>query len=207
MPLSALINSILCIFACLVLSGCSQNNASNKQALAQDASAFCDIHEAKHWNDISPQIPITEFNKISYERVSKVLKTNEFNKLLDEMGSVEFYRQMYPPAKSRIEKLTGEAWNCPAYENFYSIKTSSGSTDSHESEADIIITKEGKYLIQNKPVKLTPNALKAALDHEKNPKSNLIIKMETGASDNLLPALFQAIAPLGIEDVSVLSED
>jgi len=54
--------------------------------------------------------------------VRKVLKTNEFNKLLEDMESVEFYRQMYPTEKSRIEKFTGETWNCPAFENFYSIK-------------------------------------------------------------------------------------
>jgi len=56
-------------------------------------------------------------------------------------------------------------------------------------------------------VKLASKYLITALDHKKTPKYKLILKMETGASDDLLPPLFQAVAPLGIENVSVLSDD
>jgi len=207
MPLSALINNIICILIYLLLSGCSQNIESDKQALIQDASAFCDIHEAKHWNDIPPQTSIADFNRITYERIRKALKTGEFKKLLEDMKSVEFYRQMHQTAKSKIEKLTGETWTCPAYESFYSVKTNRDRTDSYKSDADIIITKDGKYLIQNKPVKLTSNSIKTALGNDKMQKSKLIIKMESGASDDLLPPLFQAVAPLGIENIHILSEE
>lgn len=206
MPLLPRIISFTCILA-YMLSGCTQSVASNKQSLIQDANAFCDIHQAKHWKDISSNTPITEFNDIAYARVHKVLNTNEFKKLLEEMKSVEFYRQMYSTAKTRIEEITGETWDCPAYMIFYSIKTSRESTVSHANEPNIVITKEGEYLVHNKRVKLTPNSLKVALDHDNNPRSKLIIKLDPGASDKLLNPLFQALIPLGIENVSVLSEE
>jgi len=207
MPLFPRIISFTCIFTFLLLSGCTQSETSRKQSLILDANAFCDIHEAKHWKDISPDMPIAEFNEIVNERVLKVLKTNEFNNLLEDMKSVGFYRQMYPTAKAKIENITGETWDCPAYKEFYSLKTSRESTVSHENEPDIIITKEGKYLIQNKAVKLTADSLKAALQIDEKPRTKLIIKLETGVSDELLGPLFQALSPLGIENVSVLSDE
>ena len=207
MPFFLRVLSFTCIFTYVLLSGCTQSIASNKQALLRDANAFCDIHEAKHWKDISPTTPITEFNKIIDERVRQSVKSDEFYKLIESMNSVEFYRQMYPTAKIRIEEITGVAWDCPAYKEFYSIKTNRDHSVSQANEADIVITKEGNYLVQNKIVKLTSASLKAALDHNNNPRSKLIIKLDSGASDELLNPLFQALSQLGIENVSVLSED
>ena len=207
MPFFLRMLSFTCIFAYVLLSGCTQSIPSNKQTLLKDASAFCDIHDAKHWEDISSKTTITKFNKITYERVRKSVKTDEFYKFIESMKSVEFYRQMYSTAKTRIKAITGVAWNCPAYKEFYSIKISRDNTVSQANEADIVITKEGKYLVQNKIVKLTSSSLKAALDHDNNPRSKLIIKLDSGASDDLLNPLFQALSQLGIENVSVFSED
>ena len=143
MPFFLRVHSFTCIFAYVILVGCTQSIASNKQALLKDANAFCDIHEAKHWKDISSNTPITEFNKIIYERVRKSVKSDEFYKFIESMNSVKFYRQMYPTAKIRIEEITGVAWDCPAYKEFYSIKINRDNTVSQANVADIVMTKEG----------------------------------------------------------------
>jgi len=90
--------------------------------------------------------------------------------------------------------------------NFYSIKTSRDSTVSQANEADIVITKEGKYLVHDKVVKLTPNSLNDALQNDKKTRFKLTIKLNTGASDELLDPLFQSLIPLGIVNISVLSD-
>lgn len=205
-PLQHIIRFI-CIITFVLLSGCTQNTTYSKQSLANDAKAFCDIHEAKHWKDITPSTSVKELNEIANSRARNAIKTSEFNNLLNEMNAIEFYRQMYPTAKSKIEKITGEVWNCEAYKDFYTVNTSRDSIISNKSEADIVITKAGEYLIQDKAVEITPTSLKAALQSDKHPRSKIIIKLNTGASDDLLGPLFQALAPLGIENVSVLSDE
>lgn len=206
MVLTHRIITYICVLISSLLTGCSQINSTNSQLLMQDAKVYCDIHEPQHWEDISPNISIDKFNEISYERVSKPLKTEAFQKFLKEMESVEFYRQMYPIAKSKIKEITGKTWDCPAYEKFYIIEINKNNTGGHTNQPVIIITKGGEYLFKNKHVNLTEESLKAALKHYETPISKLIVKLEKGASDSLLAPLFRALIPLGIENISVLND-
>jgi len=197
----------LYILCSLPLFACAPNLVVEDQLLKQDAKIFCDLHKTENLTEIPSEATTDEASSIIYHRGIQSLKTVEVRMLLEEMNTVRFYRQMYPLAKEKIEKITGDVWNCPAYKNFYQIKLADNNSDSNP--IDIIITKNGEYLIQNQPVELTSKAIDSALNMDTNkiPQYKLIIQLQDGASDELLEPLFKILTSLGFETVNVLSDE
>jgi len=207
------IKTIICTLV-LVLTACSQDTATNKQLLINDANVFCEIHGLQHWKETPPDNAASqELNQMIRKRVLNVLETDEFRKVVIEMESVEHFSQIYPQAKSKVEKIIGQSWDCPAYKEFYSLTFT--SIDGGEGlkvnnyklgEVDIFITKDGKYLYKNKPIKLTTEALKSILVQDNAPKVELVVELEKGTSKILLEPLYQAAYQLEVKAISVISQ-
>jgi hypothetical protein len=129
----------------LPMPACKTNIFKN-ETLLQDADSFCKVHALDNWKDLKRDISISEFNAQVKAKVKSVLNTKEFLTLLDDMDSVEFYREMYPTAKAKIESLTGNMWDCPAYQNFYKLKSQpDNSEQSKILQPQIVVNASDQY--------------------------------------------------------------
>ena len=203
---------LLSIFLSIFLFACAKNTISEESSLKQDAKIFCSLYEEENLRKISPSNSIDDADEIIFHRGLQTLKTDEFKTLMKEMRSIQFYRQMYPFTKSKIEKIIGESWDCQACKKFYHITLKNKNSDIGSNSGiskNIIITKNGDYLIQDNSVELTVEAINAALDvsEKEIPHYQLDIILKKDTSDEFLEPLFKVLASLGFKKVNVLNEE
>jgi hypothetical protein len=176
----------------------------------EDADAFCNVHALDNWKDLKPDISISEFNTQVKAKVKSVLKTREFLSLLDDMDSIDFYHEMYPAAKAKIESLTGSTWDCPAYQNFYNLKSLPDNLEQSKTlEPQIVVNASDQYLLQGEPLNLNTDELKTFIHSRSKDKleSPIVILLKAGATDMGLQRLFEALTSLQVTNVSVISEE
>lgn len=111
-----------------------------------------------------------------------------------------------------MAEITGKEWHCPPYEQFYRVTVErvglSPPLMKRSSEIAITITAEGAYLFEGVPLDLSSEAeLKSSLFEDSATISVLTVILLPGAEDDLLEPLFRALAPLGVERVSMVSAD
>ncbi len=209
--------NVFCILSILLLmAACKTNEFNNNdpllqnELLLQDANAFCDIHTANYWADLPPDMSISEFNTQVKAKLKSVLKTEEFLTLLDDMDSVEFYREMYSTAKGKVESLTGTSWNCPAYQTFYELKSQPVIPKQSKLFApQIIVNTFDQYSLHGKPLNLSTDKLKVFINSRINDKvdSPIVILVEAGASDMGLQRLIKALSSLQVTNINIINEE
>ena len=178
-------------------------SCSAKTTLDAAAKAFCDVHDLKNWQDISKDSDIAKFNEIVHKRVLQALKTDEFIALVNELSHVEFYKLMYPTAKKKIQTITGKEWQCPAYEKFYSLNFVKEEANSKPIE--FCISKQGFYSNNGKQFSLTDEAISSTLKNT-DKQETIIIKLDSGESEESLMQLMSLLAKYNIENIKVVSE-
>jgi hypothetical protein len=194
----------------LSMPACKANDISKTEALLQDADAFCKVHTLDNWKDLKRDISISELNTLVKAKVKSVLKTKEFLNLLDDMDSVEFYREMYPTAKAKIESLTGSTWDCPAYQNFYKLKSQPDNPEQSKIlEPQIIVNSSDQYFLLGDPISLSTDKLEIFIHSRTKDQTDspIIILLKAGATDLALQKLFKALSSLKVTNVRVISED
>ncbi len=204
------INVLYLLSILLLIPACKANDINDNKLLLQDADAFCKIHSADIWKDLKRDISISEFNTLVKAKVKSVLKTKEFLNLLDDMDSVEFYREMYPTAKAKIESLTGSTWDCPAYQNFYKLKSQPVNLEQQESlKPQIIVNSSDQYFLLGDPISLSTDKLEIFIHSRTKDQTDspIIILLKAGATDLALQKLFKALSSLKVTNVRVISED
>jgi hypothetical protein len=115
-----MINRILAILATLMLF-VGFVNASDIENHKQEAKDFCEIHNPNNWKEFAKTASPDELEKELEKRVDKVVKTKAFKDIIAELNQVEFMRTLYPAAQTKISELIGEMWECPYYQEFYSV--------------------------------------------------------------------------------------
>ncbi len=192
------------LFLVVLLASCETTSS-----LEKDAISFCQIHHKQNWRDIAENISVEEFNEIVEKRTQASVNTKEFIALISEMRTVRFYKEMYPTVKQKIEVLTEKEWNCPEYESFYRLSITREpdlNLIENLSAVDIVITKQGGYTHDGKQLLLDSNSLRSVVHNGKNIKNEIIIKLEEGASEQLLTPLMNVLSEFNVQNVKVLSE-
>jgi hypothetical protein len=205
-----MIKKLFFVLAILLSMPACKTNIYKKETLLQDANAFCNVHALDNWKYLKPDISISEFNTQVKAKVKSVLKTKEFLSLLDDMDSVEFYHEMYPAAKAKIESITGSTWDCPAYRNFYKLKSQPDNPEQSKIlEPQIVVNASGQYFLQGKPLNLNTDELKTFIHSRSKDKleSPIVILLKAGATDMGLQRLFEALTSLQVTNVRVISEE
>ncbi len=192
----------------LTLQGCR----SEEQKLLLDAESFCQIHLKKNWVDVDSSMPIGEFNDLVIQRTTLVVKTEAFKTLIDELNTVEFYRELYPTAKEKIQTLTGKVWDCPEYEQFYRLQFKKiegvGGDQKGGGGFKLVITKEGSYLVDGKAIDIDDSEIwDSQVAAKITPDTHFVITMSPETSDEYLSPLFNKLAQLGLQNIQVISEE
>lgn len=104
------------------VAGCATQKAPANPLLA-DAEAFCEVYQPQHWRDQDPELGLFELETLAQQQLREVLRTEQFKDLIITLDEVNHYRELYPTAKSEIERLIGTEWNCPAYQQFFDIES------------------------------------------------------------------------------------
>lgn len=176
-----------------------------------DAETFCKLHDPANWQGLPSDMSMADFGGRLKARLDKEIETDQFKALVTKLDNIEHLRDIYPEAKAGIEALTQKPWDCPVYKAYYSVSitpnSDQGGKEAVGNEVHIVISKDGKYLLNDKVLDLSSEeSLRARILTRSNPVK-LVVHMESGVKDELLAPLFNSLAPLGIEDVTVLSEN
>jgi hypothetical protein len=102
----------------LVVSACE----SQQEILKKEANAFCEIHNPENWKEFAKTGSPAELEKELNKRIDKAIKTKALKDVIAELNQVEFMRELYPTAQKKISNLIGENWDCPFYQEFYSVR-------------------------------------------------------------------------------------
>lgn len=181
---------------------------STKMFYREDAEAFCAIHELDNWSDVSSEMPLSEFNQLVIERELAVVKTQTFKEIVEDLSKVNFYPELYPLAKRRIQAVTGEDWDCPAYEKFSSLvqkPVSLPAVDTSNISPDILINTSNAFELHGAALDLQSDQLKLFIA-SRNRNLPLIVKMEKGASNEALSLLFDYLSKLDVENILVVDD-
>ncbi len=200
------LNSALFIVASLILVSCSNKN----EDLTNDSLRFCDVFTIENWDNYESGITPSELEETVSKKSKEAVKTEEFTSLIDDLNAIEFYHDLYPTAKARIEALTGKEWECPQYQKFYDLKLEKGASKATDTvdRITILVTATGDYYYQdenldfNSPV-INSKELNDTLIDNKNVK--VILEMQPGAKDEYLEPIFKYLASMSISTVQVIS--
>lgn len=200
------LNSALFIVASLILVSCSNKN----EDLTNDSLRFCDVFTIENWDNYESGITPSELEETVSKKSKEAVKTEEFTSLIDDLNAIEFYHDLYPTAKVRIEALTGKEWECPQYQKFYDLKLEKGASKATDTvdRITILVTATGDYYYQdenldfNSPV-INSKELNDTLIDNKNVK--VILEMQPGAKDEYLEPIFKYLASMSISTVQVIS--
>jgi hypothetical protein len=192
--------------------GCGEPASVAQSDIGKDAIALCQSYALDNWNDIDNSISFQELDVIVANRVKSDLKTDAVKAIVDEINNIEFYRNIYPHVKSKVEELTKGEWNCPELETFYSFNITKYPPDnsSLQNLKKIVITTAGEYLFNGKAILLVnENLSKISSELSVNNEVPLKVQvvMEPGTNDQQLEPLFKILADLGVENVSVQSDE
>lgn len=102
------------------VAGCATQQAPENPLLA-DAQAFCDVYHPDNWRGEDPELGLFELESMAQQRLRETMRTDEFKELITTLDEVNHYRELYPTAKSEIERLTGTEWKCPSYQQFFDL--------------------------------------------------------------------------------------
>jgi len=197
------------IFVAL-LAGCGESNSIADSEVSKDAIALCQSYSEDNWKDVDRSVSIEEFNAVIGQRVKSELQTDAVKVVVDEINGIDFYREIYPHVKSKMEKLTKGKWDCPALEAFYSLNITKDGSDGASQLKKITITAAGDYLFSGKgisPISENIDDIKSELVVGDKVASKVLVVMEAGTNDQQLEPLFKILADLGIENVSVHSDE
>ena len=197
--------SVVCQFGC-------SNKGASKDVLARDSMLFCDLHDVKHWRHIPSDMPIDEFHQLVNKRLKSKLKTSEYLTLVDELEKVEFYRQLYPEAKKRIEAIIETDWQCPQFKDFYSIELNKVAEGEglpvrigSEVVAEIVVKPGSEYYLNGEPLNLNSDELEKFVEGRDKDQS-LTVKMNDDTTDADFQNLLKRLAVLNVSNVSVISD-
>lgn len=202
-------NSIFCVTASLFLVvGCdSRQNPSR----LEEASIFCETHELSNWKDIAEDISVQEFNELAIDRLKNNLKTDEFRKIADEIRDIEFYHNIYPDTQSKIETITGEAWHCEAFENFYSlsISTTNNSLEpSAISKTVNILYSNSRYTIDEYFLDLSSetDSKEKIIGNQDPDEIQIVITVDGEVNIDSMKPLFDVLAGFGVQRISLIEQ-
>ncbi len=198
------------IFLVALLASCGESASVAQSDIGKDATALCQVYEEDNWKDIDRSISVEEFKAVIDRRVKSDLQTDAVKAVVDGMNDIEFYREIYPHVKSKMEELTKGEWNCPALEAFYSLKITKNHSDENVQPKQVTITAAGDYLFSDKKISLVSeniDDIKSELIVGDKVASKVLVVMETGTNDQQLEPLFKILADLGVENVSVHSDE
>ncbi|WNO10472.1 hypothetical protein [Teredinibacter sp. KSP-S5-2] len=192
----------------LLLVSCDSGTEKYKQ----DAKAFCDVFAVENWKEFKSELSFEELNDLVIARSKSAVKTKAFSALIEELDKVEFFRDLSPTAKGKIQELTGEEWSCPDYEKFYqlTIRKASVSSEANSkvSEFQIEIGAQGRYFIQGKEIDIYDDVVWGKeISSKVTPDTLLTINMQSGVNDEQLKPLFIRLSAMGVKNVQVISED
>jgi hypothetical protein len=140
----------LIVFVLSTAVSCSSEQAKYKK----EAKAFCEVHNPNNWKEFAKTGSPDELQKELETRIDKVVKTKAFKDIIAELNQVEFMRELYPTAQTKISELTGEKWECPYYQEFYSVSFErrpgeAVTTDIDKDTVVIHIEGQGNYTVNS----------------------------------------------------------
>ena len=195
-------------FVLFAASGCE----SQQEILKKDASAFCEIHNPENWTEFAKTGSPAELEKELNKRIDKAIKTKAFKDVVAELNQVEFMRELYPTAQSKISNLIGEKWDCPYYQEFYSVRferhpAPQSATDFSSDTVVLGIDANGNYtvnsmeLMDNKPETLK-DAIKTVAATSP-PK--VVVKTEENTPKDSLDSALRVLYEMGVKKSSIIT--
>lgn len=199
----------VCINVFVALSlGCTSQEGE-RQSYLDDAGAFCAVHESEEWADIPGDISADAFNRLVISRQLESVTTQRFRELINQLGEIQFYRELYPTAKREIEAITSAEWDCPPYAAFTTLTVQPEEAKPSELlslRSDILVTSSGDLFLDQQPLDLESDQLKEFITARES-DGPLVIRLEKGVGDEALDPLFRILAELKVTDVSVISDE
>ncbi len=198
------------IFLATLLASCGEFTSVTESGISKDAITLCQYYKEDNWKDVDRSASIEEFNTVVGQRIKTELQSDAVKAVVDEINDIEFYREIYPHVKLKMEKLTNEEWSCPALEAFYSLSITKHHSDEASQPKEITVTAAGDYLFSGKsisPISENIDDIKSELIVGDKVASKVLVVMESGTNDQQLEPLFKILADLGVENVSVHSDE
>ena len=191
-----------------VASGCE----SQQGILKKEANAFCEIHNPDNWKKFAKTGSPAELEKELNKRIDKTIKTKAFKDIIAELNQVEFMRELYPTAQLKISDLIGEKWDCPFYQEFYSVRferypAPPSATDISNDTIVLGIDANGNYtvnsmeLMDNKPETLK-DAIKTVAATSP-PK--VVIKTEENTPKESLDSALHVLYEMGVKKFTIIT--
>lgn len=116
----------LCLTTCLALglTACATTEQGRLQdPLKRDAVAYCQVYQPEHWQHLDPELGLYEQEAMAQQELRETLQTAEFLEMMGRLDEeVTHYRDLYAETRQAIKALTGETWECPAFERFYDVE-------------------------------------------------------------------------------------
>ena len=106
------------VFISYALIGCIES----LRTYSQEAQLYCNLHKIESWKDFPRDASLDDFIKEYDKRVSAVGFSSEFKEVIRDIDKIIFLKNLYPGAKAKISALTGEPWDCPAYQEFHHVE-------------------------------------------------------------------------------------
>jgi len=205
---NAIIYCGLLAFVLVTTVSCGSEQATYKQ----EAKAFCEVHNPENWKDFaktgSPGDLETELNK----RIDKVVKTKAFKGVVAELNKVEFMRELYPTAQTKISELIGEKWECPYYQEFYSVsfERQPGEVMTTEIDKDTVvigIDAQGNYTVNSMELMDNePQTLKDAIKTvAATTPPKVVVKTSENTPKSALESALEALAEMGVKKARIIT--
>jgi biopolymer transport protein ExbD len=190
----------------LSIFGCTTNDKNYED----EAIAFCEAHNPLNWVAYQNRADAVDLKKALDKRLSQVIESDEFNKIINALDQVVFSRQLYPTAQSKISALIGKDWECKYYQAFYAIDFVQYPTPlDSDSDAAVILAIDdaGNFsvnamkLIDNRVDTLKRGIVMAA--SASPPK--VIIQTSPSAPKEALNAALDLLRKLKVKKVSIIT--
>lgn len=205
---NTIIYCALLAFVLVATVSCGQKQATYKQ----EAKAFCEVHNPENWKEFakngSPDKLAKELNK----RIDKVVKTSALKNAIAELSKVEFMRELYPTAQTKISELIGEKWECPYYQEFYSVSFERQPGDAMTTDIDketvvIGIDAQGNYTVNS--MELMDNESQTLKDAIKTVAATtppkVVVKTMENTPKAALESALSVAAEMGVKKARIIT--
>jgi hypothetical protein len=185
---------------------------ANVENLKQEAAAFCGVYDPRNWKEFEDQAGAVDLEKELNKRIGQVIKSDEFKQIISELEQVEYARDLYVTAQTKISALIGEKWDCTYFQEFYAISFVSHSDSfgfDYEDGNVVIVAIDGAgnftvnsmELMDNKPETLKQGIKTVAASQQ--PK--VIIKTTESTPKEALDVAMNTLHSMGVENTTVIT--
>jgi biopolymer transport protein ExbD len=128
------------------------------------------------------------------------------------LDKVEFMRELYPTAQTKISKLTDEKWECPYYQEFYSVSFErqpgeAVTTDIDKDTVVIHIDAQGNYTVNS--MELMDNEAQTLKDAVKTVAATsppkVVVKTETNTPKVALDSALHVLYEMGVKKTQIVT--